>query len=309
MLNGLSDAVEQIANETQQAIGTFGEPNINILGINIPGKPVISTTDYFLVQMESWFTAIPRNTHWVVLIERFPPALTTGMIKKLENVDASDTSWDTTFAVKAIKSFPFQRVNGCLFAQECSLPNESYSINDVSIGDGDSGGFLQGVVNSTRSGYGSMPLSIGFRETNTSMVDMLIRPWVILAGHHGRIARPTDAEPVAPTKSFLGIFNWGGKKAKFAEENFKTNITIMQYTGSYQGISMIPRKVWTFYDCMPVSLTEQELAYDKEEMQTVRTTWNYSHYQVKDNLYLPLPDIINKMRRGLKMPKISPFQR
>lgn len=305
-LEGITDAIGGIADETQKSIGTFGEPNINLMGLNIPGVPLISTTDYFLVQMESWFTAIPRNTHWVVIIDRIPPALTSGLIKKLENVNSTDNSWDTTAAVKAITSFPFMKVNGCLFAQNCSLPGESYTIE--AIGTGNMGGFIQGTINSQRKTFADAPLTIGFRETNTSFIDMVIRPWVVLGSHFGRIARPDDKSAI-PGKSFLGMFTFGGSKEQFAMENMKTNITIIQYSTSYQKISQIPRKVWTFYNCMPYQIREQELKYDKEDLVTNETAWSYDYYEVRDNMYLPLPDLINKMKRGLKMPKISPFQK
>ena len=62
---------------------------------------------------------------------------------------------------------------------------------------------------------------------------------------------------------------------------------------------------------MPVSVASSNLTYDQEAMDIANTTWSFSNYCVENNLYLPLPDIINKINKnGFKslIPKISPFQ-
>ena len=87
-----------------------------------------------------------------------------------------------------------------------------------------------------------------------------------------------------------------------------TAITILQYTRSYQQISQIPRKVWTFYNCAPVSVSAQNLTYAQEDMEMISSEWTYSNYAIQNNLYLPLPDIINKLASG-NINRISPFQR
>ena len=79
------------------------------------------------------------------------------------------------------------------------------------------------------------------------------------------------------------------------ELNPKSNITIVQYTRSYQNISQIPRKVWQFYNCVPTGVGTRNLSYDAEAMESYNTNWSYSHYNVSDNLYLPLPDLIDKL--------------
>jgi len=75
----------------------------------------------------------------------------------------------------------------------------------------------------------------------------------------------------------------------------KSNITIVQYTRSFQKVSQIPRKVWQFYNCVPTSIGTRNLSYDAEAMESYNTNWSYSHYNVSDNLYLPLPDLIDKL--------------
>ena len=93
--------------------------------------------------------------------------------------------------------------------------------------------------------------------------------------------------------------------------NVSTTIKVLQFTRTYQEISQIPRKIWTFYNCMPTSVNPKNLTYDQESMEIDDTTWAFSNYAVENNLYLPLPDIINKINKnGFKslIPRISPFQ-
>ena len=54
-------------------------------------------------------------------------------------------------------------------------------------------------------------LTLQFRETNTSFVDFVVRPWIILAEHFGRIARPPGDQ-----------------------RNVGTTIKILQFTRTYQ---------------------------------------------------------------------------
>ena len=63
---------------------------------------------------------------------------------------------------------------------------------------------------------------------------------------------------------------------------------------------------------MPTSVGNTNLTYDQESLEIANTTWAFSNYAVENNLYLPLPDIINKINKnGWKslIPRISPFQK
>ena len=122
-------------------------------------------------------------------------------------------------------------------------------------------------------------LNIEFKETNTSFIDFVVRPWVILASHFGMVARnPKDPAQIA--------------------KNMKVNMHVLQYTRTRPGVSMIPRKAWTFYNCVPYNVSEQSLDYTDEKLVTYRTLWTYSNYTVASNLYLPIVDIINSFAKG-----------
>ena len=64
--------------------------------------------------------------------------------------------------------------------------------------------------------------------------------------------------------------------------------------------------------CKPVSVDNKNLTYDQESLEINSTEWAFSNYAVANSLYLPVPDIINKIQqKGWKslIPTISPFQK
>lgn len=287
----------------------LGQGNVNLFGANIPAIPVVSMRDYFLAMMETWVASIPTNSQWICLIETFPNALVkdwaAGLIdgvtnvvanvgnalginlgsvnllpvQKLEPINGDYDAWANNTAGTLMTSYPFQRVVGCIFAQNFHIPSiDNISVSDISVEN--NRGYIQNVIMENRSGYANRKLILDFLETNSSLVDNVIRPWMILTSHYGLVARDPDDEE---------------ENAK----NIKTNIIIMEYTRSYQNLSQIPRKVWQFYDCAPVDVSERENKQEQsDEVNKYRTSWVYSRYNLKNNLYLPIPDLLEKISSG-----------
>jgi hypothetical protein len=288
--NPFTDALNSLGqNFTGIGRGTnplFAPQVTNLFGFNIPGVPLISVRDYFLTQMESWFTSIPMATQWIVVIDRYPPALRTSIIQSLERTDGSKKGFNIDSAANILKSFPLQKVIGCLFAQGATIPTEQFSPESISIPN--NRGFLPGVLGGARNAE-PPTLVLDFLETNTSFIDFVIRPWVILGSHFGMVARPGDRNGLRDAK------------------NMKVNMTILNYTRTLQNISMIPRKVWTFYNCMPFNVAEQNFEYETEQKTVYSTRWTYSNYTVENSLYLPVQDIVNRISNG-EIPRISTLQ-
>jgi len=258
-------------------IGTGSNPLFapqitQLFGLNIPGVPIVSTRDYFLTQMESWFTAIPMSTQWIVLIDNYPPGLKTSLIQGLERTDGSKQGFDIDGAKNILTSFPLQKVIGCLFASSVTIPNEGFTVESAHVEN--NRGFLPGVIAGGRNAEAPI-LDLQFRETNTSFIDFVIRPWVILASHYGFVARNPD-------------------DSAEALKNMKVNIHIMQMTRTRAGVSQIPRKIWNFYNCVPFTVNEETLEYTEEKATYFNTRWTYSNYTVSNNLYLPISDIVNQ---------------
>lgn len=280
-IRGLGSNVSGLLNGNNP----LSQPQItNIFGFTVPGTPLISTRDFFLSQMESWFTAIPMRTQWMLLIQGYPQLLQTEVVHSLEDKVGNYNNFDINQAVSILKSYPLNKVIGCVFAQGINIPSaQKLSTSKNKIFNDKQRGFTPGQISEGRESFEN--LTIQFRETNTSFVDFVVRPWSMLSSHFGFVAREqSDLRDVS------------------------TTISILQFTRSYQKISQIPRKIWTFYNCFPVSVSNQNLTYDKEDMEVNSTEWTYSNYSIQNNLYLPLPDIINKISSS-NFNRISPFQR
>lgn len=293
--NPLSNALNSIIGNVKGIFtgrNPLTQPQVGeLFGFNIQGAPLVSTRDYFLLQLESWLTAIPLQSQWIVLIQPFPVCINTNILQGLERTGGDSKNFNVDRARGLLTSFPFQRVNGCIFAQGVQIPSETMGVQKASITTGAQRGFLPGIVSSGRSNEHT--LNIDFLETNTSFTDFIIRPWVIAGEHFGFVAREND------TTNSRDI------------RNVKSTVYVMEYSRTYQNVSMIPKKVWTFFNCSPISVRSYNLGYvEPNTAPRMTTQWTYTNYAVANSLYLPLPDIINRIS-GIfsgNFPTISPFQ-
>lgn len=292
--NPISNLLDSIVgNATGIFTGTnpLTQPVIgNLLGFNIQGAPLISTRDYFLLQLESWLTTIPLQSQWIILIDPFPACINSDILRGLE-ATTEPAQFDVNQAKNLLTSYPFQKVNGCLFAQEVQVPGETMNIDRASVTTGGQRGFLPGIISAGRSA--SNTLTVQFLETNTSFTDFIIRPWLIAAEHFGFVAKEEDSTTTRDLR------------------NVKSTMYILEYSRTYQNVSMIPKKVWTFFNCAPISINSKTLGYTEPTSAPVMTTqWTYTNYAISNALYLPLPDIINRISNAFqgKFPTISPFQ-
>jgi len=297
MNNPLTNAFNALQNNFSDAgRGTnplFAPQVGELFGFNIPGVPLISTRDYFLLQMQSWLTSVPLMSQWIAVVDSYPKALRSDLIQGLERTDGARKGYDISQAKTLLTSYPLQKVIGCVFAQGATIPSESYSVASAKINN--NRGFIPGIVAGDRRDYAGNSLVLNFLETNTSFIDFVIRPWIILASHYGFCARPDDT----PTsRDFY---------------NIKSTITLLCYTRSYQNISMIPRKVYRFFNCAPTLVNNISLNYNGEPTQATNYSvqWTYTNYTVENSMYFPLADIINNVSsvfNGNYTPTVSPLQ-
>jgi hypothetical protein len=268
---------------TQPQLGT-------LFGFNVPGKPLISTRDYFLLQLESWLSSVPLQSQWIILIQPFPSCINTKILQGLERTGGNSLNYNINEAKNILTSYPYQNVNGCIFAQSVQLPDETMNIEKAFIQN--NRGFLPGILGAGRTATNQ--LSIGFLETNTSFIDFVIRPWVIAGEHFGFVARENDTV------------------SRKDPRNVKSTIYVLEYTRTYQHVSMIPRKTWTFFNCAPISVQTRNLGYDEPiTAPTITTTWTYTDYAISNAMHLPLPNLINRISnigKG-KFPKITTLQK
>jgi len=290
MNNPLTDFIRGIGENASGLLtgqNPLSQPQFtSVFGFAVPGSPLISARDLFLQRLERWSTSIPMRTQWMILIQGYPSLLQTAILHQLERREGNYNNFDIDQAVRICKKYTLNKIVGCMFAQGVNIPSmQNLSVDKPKMFGDKQRGFLPGQIQTGRNPFGN--LTIEFRETNTSFVDFCIRPWSMLASHFGFVARPAGDN-----------------------RNVGTTITILQYTRSYQGLSQIPRKVWSFYNCMPLDVANRNLTYDQEQWEMYDTEWTFSNYTLNDNLYLPLPDILNKLASGNGIfNRISPLQR
>lgn len=280
-------------------IRRIGEKIDDLTGLNIfPFNYPFNYTENFLQHMEKWEFAFPNPFLWLVHIEAsddpthpIPKYINTAAMAVVEptnnvqggfgaaesnknNINKTTTSneWDIDQGKGEITQKTFMNTgdkNGCLLADGVGLPGEVYNVMDIPISN--NMGFIPGKVGGNRSSLA--PLIIRWRETNRSFVDLVIRPWLILASHEGLVARKP-----------------GG-----SSRNIKCNITIVQLAKTFQYMPLVERKIWRFYNCVPTSIDQMELSYsENNNYDTYTTQWHYTHYTIES---LPNTDMNAEMNK------------
>lgn len=245
--------------------GGLGSPQIGttVLG-NLPSIPIISPRNYFLQQMESWISSPSNSSQWILLFDSFPNILKDEVLKELE--PQRGEGWNIPY--KQLTNYFLQKTIGCVFAQGFTIPRERAN---TTYPDSQRG-FRGSPVANNRDPH--QVLEFSFLETNLSFVDAIFRPWAVLTGHKGLVARPP-------------------------EESIKTTMTVIQYGKTNQYLSPIARKVWTFFDVACVNTPSVPYNY-KEDSVEIRTgvQFVYSTYQVYHSTYIPVFSLIDKFSNG-----------
>ena len=272
ILNSINNAVQSIGNKANSLIGgSLAQPGLSLFGTNLPFTPLISFRDRFLNSLDQWNTSIPLNTQFIVLIDNFPLGLTTNVLQNLEPI-VQRTGFDINLPKATLTNYKNQAIVGCIFTNGFNIGDDSLDSAAATIEN--NRGFIQGTILKDRSDFASNKFTLSLRETNSSFVDFVIRPWVIMASHFGMVARD-KSNPAELIK------------------DPKVNLTVVQYTRSDKGLSQIPRKTWRFYNCVPTSISTRDYQYGEgEDVKNFDTTWVYDRYEISSNLYMNIGELI-----------------
>jgi len=219
-----------------------------------------SAYEYFFQILGDWGGSIPLEGQWFVYFDlESVNALKTNVgdaIKSYEN----GTDWQispnlTSQLKKKLYNPGIEQLVGCVFARDITLPGETIntSNNDVKYG-----GYLGPSTSSNREGYGK--LSVTFTETNASFVDFIMRPWTILVGYNGLIARNDNSPKKIRCKTIEVI-----QLAKTGAKN-----------------PMAKRKKITFYNAAPVSIEDSSLTYAADGLNYTKVEFVYDYYSISE---------------------------
>lgn len=219
---------------------------------------------YFHSMMCEWAYGIALSFFWVVIIEAQQKNHLMNSILDVANIEpgyrgkwkVSDRETNKLFNNQT------QETIGCIFAQSVRLPGESTAVE--SFGGG-RGGHLKssGVVS-----RGDLPpLEIGFRETNLSFTDFLLRPWNIVTSYKGLIS---DDGSLSGPASY-----WGG--------SIKSNIHVYQLAkggANKEGVESLVRKEMHFFDAVPITISDDDLNHEAGGVNKRQVTFAYNYYSV-----------------------------
>jgi hypothetical protein len=220
---------------------------------------------YYLDVLSNWSTTIALESQWFVSFNFGSVASTTGLLKSnisdtLRNLEAgsSDTYWDIKPSILNDLLAPKNQdtpssLIGCVFVREVKLVGERIKAGNEGL---DYGGYQAPATTSGRQAYEK--LRITFLETNSSFIDFVLRPWSILVGYYGLVARPDNSSKIVKCP-YIDIIN-------IAKTGPKT--------------PSIKRKITRFHNVAPISVTGLTNTYASEAIQTSSVEFVYDYYSV-----------------------------
>jgi hypothetical protein len=240
-----------------------------------------SAYEYFFQILGDWGSSIPLESQWFAYFDlQGIPALKGDVGNAIKFFDSSP-QWKIGSTVveqlkKNLYNPPIESLLGCVFARQVNLPGET--INS-SASDLKYGGYLGPVTTSNREGYNKF--SITFNETNASFLDFIMRPWTILVGYNGLVAR-----------------------SKGSSKNVKcpmVKVVFLAKTGAKS--PMTKRKIITFYNVAPVSIEDQTNTYAADGLMYNKVEFVYDYYDVSEG---DSPDFFQSIVVQPSVPSTSP---
>ena len=184
--------------------------------------------------------ALPKGPLWVIVFDFDTFILNT--IKSVKQYEPRmPEPWLIDQALNTVTSYRYQTEKGCMFAQAVTIPGESliYAREGIQYNS-----FIRGGVGQGRQDFNSV--QINFLNTNVNFVDNVIRPWVVMTGHLGMIARPES-------------------------KKYRCNLTIYKL-----GIDRVDRppfiaQQFNFWEVCPINVSSEDLNYTSDGSSIVKT--------------------------------------
>jgi hypothetical protein len=174
--------------------------------------------------------SLPKGPLWVLTFHFDSDILNT--IKSVKQYEPRlPEPWLIDQAVNAVTTRRYQREKGCMFAQTVTIPGESlgYSREGPNYN-----GYIRGGVGQGRTDFD--PIRISFLNTNVNFVENVIRPWVVMTGHLGMVARPKN-------------------------QKYRCNITVYRLGIETPDRPPFILQQYNFFDACPINVLASDLSY------------------------------------------------
>jgi hypothetical protein len=237
----------------------------------------------YLKLLGSWPTNLGLASQWYIWFDfTFVNCLKDSLQQQLNYRESflGNNGWKNTNNVRkklldGELQYDSENLAGCVFARQVGLPSEAITAGNEGL---TYGGYMAPATAGSREKY--KKLTVTFLETNASFLDLIIRPWIVMVGYNGLVARSNSS----PKRV----------KANYAD------VVMLAKTGS--GFRMEPRKVFRFYNLAPVSIDGEEYSYMTEGMKYSNVSFVYDGYSVSDantpNLIGLKNSVINNLGLG-----------
>jgi hypothetical protein len=217
---------------------------------------------YYLDIISKWPTAfVTQNQFFMWFDLESVGALRADLASTVRRIDSgSDNTWDipkevVDTLIKKENQLTTENLIGCVFAREIRLPGETVTAGNDGL---DYSGYQAPATTSGRQSY--KKVQIVFAETNSSFIDLVIRPWIVLVGYYGFIARNNPRN--------------NPKSVKCSS----LNAVYLGKAGAYN--PSIQRKIVTFNNVAPVSVGGLTNSYATDGMQYTSVEFTYDSYSV-----------------------------
>jgi hypothetical protein len=210
---------------------------------------------YFLDKLGTWPSGLSLASQWFVILDlNSVPALKGAVLKS--NLNKLEPKWDIDPSVSSHLMTPQfqdnpQELIGCIFAREVNYPGESINVSYESL---NAAGIMAPPTSFGREVYNKFSITI--LETNASFVDFVLRPWAILVGQHGLIAR-----------------------SERSNKNIRCpliKIYLLAKVG--EGKQFEVRKSINFINAAPVFVDNFVNSYEQEGIKYTKVDFVYDHY-------------------------------
>lgn len=230
----------------------------------------VSPYEYYLELLGNWSTGVALPTLWFCTFDLGSVGCLGNLSSQISRYESSMGSNGWKISNDTVRYLTSPKLNyasgnlmGCVFVKQVDIPSESINVNMGSLGYG---GYMTPATASERKQYNE--LKVTFLETNASFIDMVIRPWTILVGYNGLVARSRNSP-----------------------KNVKASIcdmVMLAKTGAYSPLGI--RKIYRFYNVAPYQVSGESYSHASDTLKTTGVSFAYDGYTVLDG---QTPNIIS----------------
>lgn len=222
-----------------------------------------SPYSYYLSLLGKWSTNVALASQWFIYFDfSSVNALNSDLTYQLRDRESTYGSGGWSISNNSVNylldgglQYSDHTMTGCVFARQVTLPSEKITAGNEGL---DYGGFQAPATASSRQKYGA--LNVTFLETNASFLDLILRPWTVLVGYNGLVARDQNSSKAV--------------KCRFAD------IVMLAKSGANK--PMVIRKLYRFYNLAPVSIDSEEYSYAQDGLKYSNVSFVYDGYVVQD---------------------------